>query len=408
MRFPGASAGTGRSIGDHDLPFAAGGELTATGFRFRPPSLEWTPALSWVLRRAFGPASLDAPSPDGKAAVELARELGLAARIAARHLSETLIRELGSDAAAALAGIRAQAVALDLRLEATLAAADEALAEQGAPYGILKGMALAVAKRVPPGGRPATDVDLLVPERRLASLQQALLERGFRAVSAAGYEHQAPLLRHHSGGLLELHRALPGVRLAGRAWATFEILRDQGRLEPLPREREPGLAGEANLLARDVAVAHTLAHTLAQHAFASSHRGFGMVADLIDLGEVDPVDRGALGAWLGSDVDPPEIDAALDLARALAAGDFDRPTPGTSPAGRLAAHFVACAVDRDYASALKLRLFERPLSERSRLVARLALLGRTLAVPGSALASRARRPFELVARWRAARRSRAR
>lgn len=361
-----------------------------------------------MLRRAFGPASLEAPAADGVATVELARELGLAARIVARHAGETFVRELGSQAAAELVGIRSQAVALALRTETTLAAAAAALAAERAEYVVLKGVALAVARRVPLGGRPANDVDLLVAERRLASLQRALLARGFRAPSMAGYEHQAPPLLHDSGGAVELHRALPGVRLEGRGWATFESLRADGRLVAPFGAAELGLSGGASLLSRDVAVAHALAHTLAQHPFVASHRGFGMVADLIDLGAAEQVDRAALGAWLGRDVDPPEIDAALGLARALAAGELESLTSDASLAGRLASHFVACAVNRDYGTALKLRLFERPLSERPRWLARLALLGRTLLPPGTALADRVRRPFDLVARWRTARRSRVR
>ena len=87
----------------------------------------------------------------------------------------------------------------------------------------------------PDGRRPSSDLDLLVPEAKLDALQAELLRRGF-TVAGERYEHQAPGLRHPDGGMVELHRVLPGVRLEPKRSATFDALAAAGLLGP-PRLR---------------------------------------------------------------------------------------------------------------------------------------------------------------------------
>ena len=374
------------------------------GFRFDPPPLDVSTDLRWVLLRAFGPAETPAPAGPLAEPARLAAALGLAARIAARQSDERLAAEAGADAAAELRGVRAQAAALDLRLGAALSAVAEVAAARGVPFAPLKGRALVLAGLADPLGRPAADVDLLVPERRLDELQRALVGSGFRDPGSAAYEHQEPLLLHAAGGAVELHRTLPGVRLDGRRSATFDALAAARLLEAAPADATtPEL--DRLLPTREVLLAHALVHTLAQHAFAAAHAGFQLVADLIDLGAVaGKVDRAAAERWIEREVGAEERDAALALTEALAAGDLGILSESSTPAARLAAHFVACATDPAYVLALKARLLEAPVSDRPRSLARLLLMARTLAPPaGGGLAAWLRRPFELAARWRAAR-----
>lgn len=379
-------------------------------FRFAPPRLAASPELAWALTRAFAgePVALARPNPD--AARALAVALGVAPRIAARTSDERLAAELGSDALAPWRRIRAQAAAIELRLDAALAAADAVCAGLGIPYALLKGRALALGGLALPAARPASDVDLLVPEAKLAALQRALASAGFRRPASAGYEHQAPLLVHSGGGALELHRTIPGVRLEGRRSATFAALERAERLERPPAgvAGGPGLRGDARWPAREVLIAHALVHTLAQHAFVPAHSGLSMVADLLDLGCASvTATEAAVGRWIARDVSARELRAALELVDTLAAGDLEPLRADRSDAGRLAAHFVACARDRAYAESLKLRFLEAPVADRPLWWARLALLART-AKPtvGSGPLAWLGRPFDLARRWRSARRAR--
>jgi len=376
-------------------------------FRFDPPPLEATPALVWVLARAFAPVGLELPAAPRREPARLAAALGLAARIAARHRQDRLALEVGATEAEALARSRAATAARELLLERALEEVARQAAALATPIALLKGRALARAGYAPLAGRPAADVDLLVPEARLRELQAALERTSFEAPSGAGYEHQAPLLRHEGGGAVELHRTLPGVRVAGRSSATFEVLAARGLLEELPGGASP--PGELLVPVRAVATAHALAHTLAQHAFVASHPGLLLVADLIDLGAAAGPPPSEALRWIAKDVSEAEATAALELARAAAAGDRSFLAGGKSLAGELCAHWVASALDADYGQSLKLRSLAAPVTDRPPGWGRLATFARALVPPpGSGLAGWLRRPLDLAARWRAARRGAAR
>src|SRR3978361_1223048 len=86
----------------------------------KPPALELSSELRWVLVRAFGPRELPAPALDSAPrAVELARTLDLAARIASRHSHYNLQSELGPDEARKLQMLRLRVVALNQILART-------------------------------------------------------------------------------------------------------------------------------------------------------------------------------------------------------------------------------------------------------------------------------------------------
>lgn len=375
-----------------------------------------TPALAWVLARAYGPATLPPETCDGEAAAALARQLGLAGRIAARQPPARLAEEAGGRAAADFKAAQMLSIAQQMRLHAALEDVDRAAADLGIAYAPLKGQALALGGTCLPGSRPFSDLDLLVPAPDLESLQGELVRRGF-AIAGRGYEHHAPPLRHRNGGQVELHRTIPGVRLDPRhprQSATFEALRDAQLL--MAPSTLAGFEPKARLLmpSAPLLAAHALVHVLAQHGFApAAYPGFLMLADLVDVGFAGAAGRSALAVvlpWIAREVSLQEAEAALDLATALAAGDRGLFEPPHSRARVLLDHFHAGATNPGYAESLKARMFERPPSDRPRPISRLQLLAATLVPPAAATSAGGAnwwlpRFVDLVRRWRAARRS---
>jgi hypothetical protein len=387
-------------------------------FRFRPPELDATPELAWLLVRAFGRRDGCLPGAvDGAVAVTLARALDLAPRIAGRTDRATLEVELGIEAARTLLAIGAVA---QLSAEALVDLAREVVdVARHASVGLvfLKGMALQLMGRVRPGARWACDVDVLVPSARIDELAAALAGRGYQELTAPESEHQWAPLRRASGETVELHRFLPGVRLAGeRGFATVEGLRREGLLIPLPDLGETTAAPCQTVLA-----AHALAHGIAQHGFApASYPMSRMIADLLDLGwgesACDDI-RASVLSMIAPDVAEEEVSAVWDLCAALRRGDTPpSPIPRDAPTPwRLLAHVVAGALDARYRDGLKLRalgsgpsVLPRPIAfvrDAARSVwpsrARLAALhGRPVGGLGMAVL-RIARPFDLA--WRAVR-----
>ncbi len=359
--------------------------MSVASFRFAPPEVPVTPALRWVLARAYAAGDTALVETEGGAAVALAHALAIAARIAAVQPQARLAGELGAPAVAELKRQRAMAVAQEMRLGAALQAVDAAAADLRIPYAPLKGQALVLGGFAPDGGRPSSDLDLLVPEAKLDKLQDELLRLGF-TVAGEAYEHQAPGLRHADGGLVELHRVLPGVRLEPKRSATFESLVAAGLLAPPPSSMSFRPRGDLRLPRRELLTAHALVHAIAQHGLAPAvFPGFLFLGDLVDLAFRGSGGRATLAAivpWIEREVSYEEAEAALDLATALAAGDgklLEEAGAGRSRARRLLDHFLAGVTDPGYALALKTRLLEHPLSDRSQAVAKAGLLARTLA-----------------------------
>jgi hypothetical protein len=382
-------------------------------FRFRPPAVAPSPGLAWVLAGAFAPPARPAARPGSARALELAAELGLLPRIAARADLRAVAAELGTAAAERLRRERALAAAAELRADEALAAAARVAAAIACPLAVLKGHALRIAGHAAPGARPSQDLDLLAPPGRLAELHRELLAAGFADAGGAGYEHQLPPLRHAGGEIVELHRHLPGVRLAGRESADWRALERAGLLVAAPATAHLALP------VPEVLAAHALVHVLAQHGFTGRYPAWRLIGDLIDLGAEERAD-GRWRAWIARDVAATEIDAALRLARAVAAGVDPLSGSGAEEPAALARHFVAAALDPDYAESLKGRAWESPLSERGPLAARLRLVARAFVPPARRTAaggpergarraaSWLARPFALArsarAAWRAARR----
>jgi hypothetical protein len=333
-------------------------------FRFRPPRVAMSPAVLWMLRRAFGPTGAPAPAVAAAEALALCRRFELTTRVAARQGRERLDAELGKGAG--FGREQQAALGMELRLAALAARVAEVAAALDLPVVFLKFAALELSGALAPGSRSAGDVDVLVPEEGTAELQRAFLAQGFSTSDLPGLEHQLPALAGPEG-VIELHRVLLGVRLAGRASATAGDLARAGLLVPLP-----ALPGRAAVPAPAVAVAHTLVHGLAQHGWwPRSYPLFKMMADLIDLGLGSPDGPGGpalaeqAGGWIAVDVPVAEVEAARRLAAALSAGE-DLAAWGESPAPEalLLRHLLAGRLDPGYERSLRLGLFRAQPSDR--------------------------------------------
>lgn len=330
--------------------------------RFTPPDVPVPPEVRWMLLRAFGPPEAPFPEPvDPAGVLAAARRFEVSPRVAARQGRARLAAELGAETAAGFQRDQALAAAQGLRLEALLREIAALAAEREVPLVLLKFAALSAAGLLAPGARAAADLDVLVPAERAEELQEALLARGFRSSGLPDSEHQLAALIHPSGGVVEVHRLILGVRPDGGGSATVAALERAGLLEPAP-----GLPG-CFLSARPVQMAHALVHGVGQHGFwPASYSLLRMLADLIDLGFHDEAAAPLTGQavrLVARDVSPGEAEAVRDLGRALAAG--------AGPEGAAAVllrHILAGRLDADYAASLRLSLFREQPSDRPPVV----------------------------------------
>jgi hypothetical protein len=393
--------------------------MSRRAVRFRPPALDFGPAVRWMLLRAFGPVGAAAPAVDPAAALAVCRHFEVAGRVAARQGRARLSAELGAAAAADFVRDQAAAVAGGLRLMALAGEVAAVAAPRGLPLVFLKFAALELGGALAPGSRAACDLDVLVPPGRAVELGEALAAAGFRASAMPAQEHQLAALEG-PGGIVEVHRKLLGVRVAGRRSATVEDLEREGLLAALP-----ALLGRAAVPVPAVAAAHALVHGIAQHGWTPhAYSLLKMLADLVDLGFAPPPaawtpggaaatgrpaaltapagsasaggaavpelatdapaeiaaaaapslprppEGGAalfrsVAAWTARDVAAGEIEAAWRLCAALAAGG----DPGgwqRSQAGEalLLRHALAGRLDAEYERSLRLAQFRRQPSDR--------------------------------------------
>jgi hypothetical protein len=370
---------------------------TLTAMRFRPPRSPLPAEARWALLRAFGPAGRPWNGPlDPERAIEMARALDLAPRIATRVAIPCLVAELGEERARRLTAARGVAAVSSTELIETARLLALTAAEAGIPIVLLKGIALQARGFVSIGARWMSDVDVLVAEPAVEPLADALRASGFETLAGTvACEHQMPPLRR-AGQTLEIHRFLPGVVPPGEtSFATTETLLRQQALEPLF-----GWPKGTRVPSPHVLAAHALVHGIAQHGFAPrSYPLTRMLADLADLG------AGAVAAafsWAAPHVSAEEARAVSELLLELAAGAL----PEASP---LLAHAVFGLTDARYAASLRFRalgsgpsLLPRPLAfardvwqalfpGRARLV---GLYG----LEGSDLTRAARRPLDLAFR----------
>jgi hypothetical protein len=338
--------------------------------RFRPPNLEISPEIRWVLLRAFGPPGAPFQTSIGlpvepRELLSAARRFEVSARIASRQGQVRLAGELGVEIGGAFQRDRLGATALGMRLLSLAREVAEAAEPLQIPLVFLKFVALDGAGLPVVGGRGAADVDVLVPPGRSRDLQNALLARGFRSSGHPGSEHQLPGLEHPGGGVVEVHRLMLGVRLDGRASATAESLERHGLLTGLT-----DLPGCCSIPVREALAAHVLVHGVGQHGYwPASYSLLKMVGDLIDLGCAGPATRPGLArqayGWVARDLSAGEADAVFRLCDSLSAGwdpvDWD-PQAGESV---LLRHILAGRLDPGYAASLRLGLFRPQPTDHS-------------------------------------------
>ena len=106
--------------------------------RFRPPPVVMSPAVLWMLRRAFGPPGAPAPEATAAEALALCRRFDLAGRVAARQGRGRLAAELGEAGAAGFAREQVAAAGMGMRLSALASRVAEAAAELGIPARFLE------------------------------------------------------------------------------------------------------------------------------------------------------------------------------------------------------------------------------------------------------------------------------
>lgn len=361
--------------------------VRADGFRFDPPGFAVTPGIAWALARAFGPVEVAVDPGDPDAAVEMAEQLGLAARIASRMPGERLAAEVGEEGAARLRTARARAAASGmLVLEAAREVAEVAGAA-GIGVAWLKFAGLAALGLPVVGSRGVGDLDLLVAPEEAGRLVEALVAAGFRSAGGVAYEHHLAGLRSPAGTLVEIHTRLPGVRVREGRSATFGDLVEAGLLEASREALAPGWVP-----GREVMRGHLLVHALAQHGLApAGYPGLRVIGDLSELGPPENGDRhhfpvedaGSASAaremepvpiFLSCDLSRREIAAAEGLAAALGRGEI----PESGGARRLLDHLLGGALDGRYREGLKLSFGRGEPSDLPGWRQRLAWLRRAL------------------------------
>lgn len=320
----------------------------------KPPELVPSPETDWLLLRAFAPPELAAPAIVPTLALDLARKLGLASRIAGRTPSAVLDTELGP-LARELSNERFVTAATDALLMRALELTAQAARRIGAPLVGLKFAALRVRHLARAGQRRAHDVDVLTCRAMAQRLRSELLAQGCSEPGVRGHDHQLAPVMTPDGVPVEVHLHIPGVRLPGsRRFVGADELLAAGLVD-----------AHFGLAVPDIAVvtAHALAHGFLQNAGApGSHSLLCTFADLSDILGSHPGALSASIAFLKPSFDDEDGALTGELVRQLESGNLAEARRG--PGGTLLRHALAARLDARYASALRLRLLTQPLSDR--------------------------------------------
>ncbi|MET0793339.1 MAG: nucleotidyltransferase family protein [Polyangiaceae bacterium] len=320
--------------------------------RVRAPALKASEELRWVLLRAFAPLGSAVPRGlDASKIVRLSRDLDLAARIATRH-AETLVDELGAEAARELSFHRLQVIAVDRVLWALSDEISSTAQALGCPVLWMKHAALRRLGLIAEGERAARDVDLLVPQPLAIPLQRALRARGFQSAGASSLLHLPPL-RRAPGEVVEIHTALWGIELPevarDAAGASAASLIEGGFVERV--------ADGSYAPIRPILAAHAIVHGLVQHR--TSPEGYPILRVLSDLCALGPLDDDAAKqcqALASHPLAGALTPAALRLSDVLRRGADVFDLAANSPEFELLSHAVAAGIDPAYRRALR---FER-------------------------------------------------
>lgn len=331
--------------------------MARTGIRFRPPNLQGSPEIDWVLLRAFGPPSIRVGSAgelDRQTACDIAQKLSLMARIRTRTPRETLEVEVGSESIELFDRDTVLNTGMELQHEQVCRDLARLASELSIPVIWLKGMALRLMQATLPGSRRTGDIDILVPRESGARLYETLLESGCEPSGIRAPEHHLSMLQHALGSAIEIHHEIDGIRFNSRTYAAAEECFERN----LAIEAEEVPQGTF-LPAESLLVAHLLTHGLSHHGQApEAYPAFQLIADLQDLGfgqvEGKSVARESI-AWVAGDVSGEEVSAVVDLLRRLSAGETSSEIIiATSNAATVLRHWLAGSLDPDYLNSLKL------------------------------------------------------
>lgn len=387
----------------------------ASGFRFEPPQVQLSCELGWVLARAFGPSSAQIDGAGGfrgEGVFQVAETLDLAERIAARSVAAVLVEDVGEAASEFFQSAHTGCVARALVVEKVCQEISALAANLGVPLVFLKGAALQLGGWIEMGSRSMSDVDVLVPDSSARGFQDALIEGGCRSPEAPEAEHQLQLLTHPTGLGVEVHRMIPGVRLAGGWSATAEELLEHGLCRAVEALPDGTFVPEHPVL-----VAHALVHGLAQHGLSPDNypwsRFLADVQDLVSGGAERRRFLDAVFPLIEHDVGLEEAEAVLELMDRLGGGENPMVVAaGDDHAAVLIRHLVAGATNDGYVRSMRLARRTQHVSDLPRW-RRLALEGwRTVwltrpqvdklyGTPKSSLGYwgwRLWRPFDLVGR----------
>jgi len=331
--------------------------MARTGIRFRPPNLQGSPEIDWVLLRAFGPPSVGVGAVeelDRQAACDIARQLSLMARIRTRTPRETLEVEVGSENLELFDRDAVLNAGMELQHEQVCRDLARLARELSIPVILLKGMALRFLEATPSGSRRTGDIDVLVPSESSGRFYEALVVSGCEPSGIRAPEHHLSVLQHALGSAIEVHHEIDGVRFDDRGYATAEQCLE-GNLVVEADGNPPGTL----LPVEPLLVAHLLAHGLSHHGKApEAYPAFQPLADLQDLGIGQPAGKSVAResvAWIAGDVSGGEVSAVIGLLRRLSAGERSAGFLGdTSDSATLLRHWLAGCLDADYSKSLKL------------------------------------------------------
>ncbi len=318
---------------------------------FDPPVWNWPEERRWVLAAAYGDRLPDKPECRSELLSQAASSMGLAARIAARW-SRDLDRRLDSSSALEFRRARTKVEGTNLRLDAGLELVEQELAALGAAAVLLKGMALRRLGWSPAGGRPMVDIDLLLDPSVARQLQVRLQAIGFASAVEDLPGKHLPTLTHEEFGVIELHRAIPGLGSLNSP-VDFQSVRDSLIEKNASRVYFP----EPFLLA-----AHAIAHGWLLEGHLAGSRVFTMLGDLMDISAAQPLDQWWSDAmhWLPTmpGVDQQALQQICADWRAttdLSLSSKDRWNPATWAAAqrRIVDHALALEVDKHYRWSLR-------------------------------------------------------
>lgn len=315
------------------------------GIRFKPPPLELSIDLRWLLMRAFGPPGQAVDRPDGDNTGRLARESGLAPRLSQRTPLELLKDELGRAAGLVAAGSR-QALQHAIAYESIAETVAQAGADLGARIVALKGFALHAAKISAPGSREVGDIDLLLDPAVGLELHSHLASSGFEANRGPANDQHLPPLAAPGWGVVDLHFAIRGVEGEKGKWL--------GASDVLDRVGSSVTATGVWVPDRALLAAHAISHCIEQHSLSPNPypllRAVGDLLDLLPASEDWETAWQELETWLEGTVSLDELSALRDLCLLLGSGR----SPGQDAPGpaRLLAHFIAHRFDATYRCSL--------------------------------------------------------